>query len=151
MALRTITFVLLLAVTLSAQPADVDVLKVFPAAEAQRFVRGSTIVGRRSEPGNAYRVVYADQKFAAIPLVTVQVRREKDPAAALKQMVALDEKLGTKKAQPLPGVGDEAFREDTAGRVYFRKGDAVGYVTGKGFTGTTIDVVELTKALIGKL
>jgi hypothetical protein len=28
-------------------------------------------------------------------------------------------------------VGDEAFREDVPGRVLFRKGDAIGYVSGK--------------------
>ena len=136
---------------LAAQVAEVDVLKILPAAEVQKFVKGPTVVGKRSEASIAYRVTYADQKYPTIPLITVQVTQEKNAAEALKRMVANEEKFDGLKSTPLPGVGDEAFREDTLGRVFFRKGDKVGYVSGKGVPGIEIQTVELAKALLAKL
>lgn len=141
----------MVSVALAAQGTEIDVLKLLPAAEVQKFVKGSTVVGKRSDAKTAYRVVYADQKFQAIPLITIQVRREKKAAEALKMMVAAEEKFAGLKSKPLSGVGDEAFREDILGRVFFRKGDKVGYVSGKGVSGIEIQTVELAKALIAKL
>jgi hypothetical protein len=148
---RGVALLLALPAALMAQTAEIDVLKLLPAAEVQKYVKGSTVVGKRSEARIAYRVTYADEKYPAIPLITIQVRQEKNAAEALKAMVANEEKFAGLKATPLGGVGDEAFREDTLGRVFFRKGDKVGYVSGKGVPGIEIQTVELTKALLAKL